>query len=219
MTTALATLADDLGSLTVPDDSAFDAAVSSAAYLPRLQLCTANTKVCKGGKFPINHYALVRDQNFIDLGAEADVLVLSWRPKALDMSGDAIISVYDHNSETFKTIQSKSFEKDSGCMFGVEFLVWVQGQEAFATIFLGSKSSRRIAPSVKGYMLKAATFLAQEVNLPKFDYFTDDVRECQTPFDPPPTELIREQIEAFQKPPEPDTVLADEGTGTEDRAR
>ena len=71
-------------------DEAFDASTKSGNYLARMQLMTANSEKCKGGDFPINHYALVTGSNMVDIGKDVDVLVISWRPKAI-----ALRAVFD----------------------------------------------------------------------------------------------------------------------------
>ena len=72
------------GEIAVPDDDVFKAATKSGDYLPRLQLLTSNSEIVKDGKFPMNHFAIVRDQNNQDIGESVDVLVVAWRAKAIE---------------------------------------------------------------------------------------------------------------------------------------
>ncbi len=104
-------------------------------------------------------------------------------------------------------------------MFGPEFLVWIPSVSKFATIFLGSKSSRRIAPDVKALLMEAATFGSQKVELTSHTYFTNNVTACSTPVTPPDTEVARVQMVAFANPPAPDVELADVASTDGGRAR
>lgn len=182
------------------DDEDFKS-VSAADYLPRLQLMTANSKKCKKGEFPINHYALVKGQDFIDLGETIDIAILAWRPKAIDM-GEIVITCHDPKNDEFIRIQEQSKVKNSGCMFGPEYLVYVPDQNEYATLFLGTKSARRMSPGVKALMHKPATMKSQLIDNKKFEWFAPAVTACSTPFDTPSIEEIREYIEKFENPPE-----------------
>lgn len=181
-------------------DDDFALATKAGDYLPRLQLMTANSDKCKGGEFPINHYALVSGQNFTDLGEALDIAVVTWRPKALEID-EEIISVYDPEDAEFKRIQAKSDEKDSGCMFGPEFLVYIPSKEQFATFFMGSKSSRREAPNLRARVGKAATLKSHFIETKKYSWYAPTIVPCSTPMDIPPVEAIQEQVEKFNNPP------------------
>lgn len=182
------------------DDEAFDIASKAGDYLPRLQLLTSNSEKCKDGSFPVNHYALVNGSNLTDLGDSVDVLVITWRPKAIEM-GDEIITVYDPTDAEFERIQVKSDEKDSGCMFGIEFLVWCAGAKQFATFFMGGKSSRREAPNVKALLRKAATLKSHLIEGKKYKWQSPCVTVCSTLFDPPSLEALKKEVDKFNNPP------------------
>ena len=213
--------ADDVGSL-VPankyDDKAFDAAASSTAFLPRLQLNTASSKLCKAGKFPINHYALVRDQKNDDLGENLDVFIADWHPKALE-TGDAVISDFDPESDEFARIQKKSFLKNSGCMFGPEFLCWIPSIKTFATFFMGTKSARREAGNVKSRLHKAATLGSQFCKNKDFEWYAPECSACSTPFEMPEKTVLLEAVEKFRNPPKSDVEGVKEEEVEESRAR
>ena len=191
-------------------DEAFDKSASSGNFTPRLQLLTSNSGPCKDGEFPANHYALVKDSKNQDLGKEVDVVVLSWRPKAMDMSGDSIITSHDPESDTYQQIQTKSETKDSGCMWGPEFLVWIPSAKSYATLFFGGKSSRRVAPEVKGLMHKGATLGSKKIETPQYSWFTNTCQACSSPGDLPAMDEIKEEINKFENPPESDVELAED---------
>jgi len=208
------------GALEKFDDAIFKAATKSGDYLPRLQLMTAASEKCKKNEFPINHYALIRDQNHQDLGETVDILLVTWRPKALEI-GDEVISVFKADHPEFLRIQDKSGEKDSGCMYGPEFLVYIPAVKEFATFFCGSKSSRREAPNVKALMRKAATLKSRFVETKKYKWFTPAVTPCSTPFEAPDMEQLAKEVQKFNNPPETTVEVAPEEKGKEgeDRAR
>lgn len=182
------------------DDDAFADATKTGEYLPRLQLMTSNSDMCKSGEFPINHYALVDGQKFADLGAEVNVLLIAWRPKALQM-GEEIISVFDNKDPEFARIRELSAEKDSMAMYGPEFLVWVPDAQKFATFFMGSKSLRREASSARDLLENAATLKAQKISNAKYTWFSAKVERCTTLFDLPNQESLDEEYNKFLNPP------------------
>jgi hypothetical protein len=159
------------------DDEAFDAA-TSAKYLPRLQLMTSNSGKCK---------------------KSCDVLVVDWRPKALEI-GEQIVSIFDHESPEFKRIQVEAEGKDSGCMWGPEFLVYVPASGVFATFFMGTKSSRRESPALKALLHKAATLTSHEIKTPAFTWYAPQVTKCTTEFDLPDKESLKEVVDKFRSP-------------------
>jgi hypothetical protein len=171
-------------------------------YLPRLQLMTAGSEQCKTGEFPINHYAIVKDSKFTDYGPAIDILPIAWRPKALDMSGEVILTDYTPDSEKFKAIITKSEVNDSGCMYGPEYLVWVPVAKTFALFFLGSKSGRRESPKLNARLLTASTLKSKKIVTEKHTWFCPEIARCSTPFDVPTKEQIVEQVEKFNNPPE-----------------
>ena len=198
------------------DMDVFRAATKSGDFLPRLQLMTAASDKCKDGKFQINHYAMIRDQNFKDVGEAVDILVIAWRPKALEI-GDEVISCFDPKNTEFVRIQEKSAEANSGCMYGPEFLVWVPAEKDFATFFCGSKSSRREAPSILAYLQKPATLKSRFVETKKFKWWTPAVFGCSTPFDTPNLDKLKAVVEKFNNPPATEVEVVEQGGG--DRAR
>lgn len=199
------------GAISKYGDDVFDKSTSAGTYLGRLQLMTSNSNLCKSGKFPINHYAYVSDQNFEDVGKQVDVLVIDWRPKALEMD-EEILTVFDLEHDEFKRIQAKSEIKDSGCMYGPEFLVWIPSIKKFATFFMGTKSSRRDAPNLKARMQKAATLDSRLIETKRYTWQSPDIKACNSEFEIPDKEDMIEQVQAFLNPPETEVEKVEEGT-------
>lgn len=174
--------------------------LTKTGFLPRLQLMTGNSKQCKSGKFPVNKFALISGQDHKDIGEPIDILVLVWRPKAIDTQSDEMIVSHDIESAEFRRIQEESEVKDSGCMFGQEFLVYVPSHEQFATFFMGTKTSRREAPNLLALCQKAATLSAQEIKTKKHTWFSPQVVKCSTAFKLPSKADCLEQIAEFNDP-------------------
>lgn len=198
------------------DIEAFAKTVQSGDYLPRLQLMSSNSDKCKTGDFPINHYAMVRDQTFIDLGNDVDVLVIAWRPKALEI-GEELVTSFDQESKTFKDIEERSATPNSGCMYGPEFLMWIPAQSAFATFFMGSKSSRKEAPNVHAKLQNSGTLSSKLVETKRYKWQTPIMKGCSTPFNMPDQEAMQAEVDKFLNPKETDLEVAEDSG--ESRAR
>ena len=174
--------------------------LTKTGFLPRLQLMTGNSKKCKLNEFPINKFALISGQEHIDVGEPVDVLVLVWRPKAIDTGAEEMIVSHDIEDPEFQRIQEASDVKDSGCMYGQEFLVYVPTHKKYATFFMGTKTSRREAPNMLALCQKAATLRAGHIQTKKYDYFSPQVVKCSTAFELPDKKDVLEQIADFNNP-------------------
>ena len=182
-------------------DKDFEASSTNGGYLPRLSFCTANSKNCKAGEFPVNHFSCVTGETDDDLGKEVDVVVIDWRPMALQ-TGDMVISTYDPSSADFERIKAQSEVKDSNCQYGPQFLIWIPQRKKFVTFFCGSKSSRKEAPGIKANMGKAITLKGKKCETPKYTWFTATCVPCAVPItDLPTQEELVEQVEKFRNPP------------------
>jgi len=207
-TLSLSTLSAKKEALIKADDKAFEE-LQTEAFLPRVQLMTSNSQKCKDGAFTVNNYALIRGQEYIDIGQNVDVLVCAWRPMALEI-GDSVISSYDPSTQTFANIKGRSDTPDSGCMWGFQFLLWIPQVAAFATFFMGSKSARRAAPDVKAQMNGPATLTARKIKKGKYTWFAPTCHECTTPFDMPSKGGYEQEMEKFNNPTAPEVELAAE---------
>lgn len=193
------------------DDSVFDDIAKSKDYLSRVQVMGGNSDLVKETKIQIGRYALIHNKDsFDDLTTQFDCLAIAWRPKAMDVGGEQVISVYNHESNEFKRIVEKSDIQNSGCMFGPEFLIWLAAAKQYATFFLSSKSARREAPNMKVLIGRAATCKIKLIKSRKFSWHSPVIVSCSTPFDVPPTEEMKEQIEKFNNPSESEVETVDE---------
>lgn len=187
------------------DLDAFNEATSGGEdYLGRFQLFGSKSDACTEGKIGIGRYGHVKDQNIDDLGDEVDVVICAWRSKAIDNSGEQLIINHDAQSETFEQIKKKSFVRDSNCMYGPEFLLWIPSAGIFATYHANSKTARREAKKCATLIGKAATFRVQLIDPPKsrYKWHGPVITPCSTPLTVPDIFVIKEEIEKFKNPPE-----------------
>jgi hypothetical protein len=172
-------------------------------FLPRLQLMTDASALVKGDKFTKNHYGLHAGGDPKDLGKDIDIIVCSVRAKALDTGSDDIMEVFDINSDAFADIKKRSFEKDSGCMYGPEFLVYIPAAKAFATFFCSSKTARNDAPTIEGYRQagKPCTLGSRFIEGKSFSWWAWKCTACPTVVTVPDAESFNKNMEQFLNPP------------------
>ena len=193
---------------------------TSALFLPRLSLEGSNSTNVKLKKIACGHYALItgRDQ-FEDLGDKIDILVLTYRSKALDLTDKKnIISSYDKNSPVFKGIFEKAQVKTQdkkGYMYGLEFLIYIPGaknEQKFATFFCGNPTFRvaakNFAPIVKSKK-KTATLKVETINNGTYIWEGPVILACHTPLSHYPSmEDMETQMETFLNPIEGEVAEA-----------
>jgi len=131
--------------------NALDAAVQGLTnFLPRIQLVTKG-KYVDTGKISPGHWGVPVGDEISDLGVSIDVLPLTCRQKALDVADrENIITVYDPSSDEFKRI--KAAPKNTGCMWGLSFLVLERKSEKLYELFFGNASGRAESPKLKAFL-------------------------------------------------------------------
>lgn len=174
------------------------------SYLPRLQLFSGKSDACTEGLIPINHYGLVDGDDIIDLGPEIIVAVLAARHKAMCTDGD-VQSSHDPNSDLFKDFVVRSGIKNSGCMYGPEFLVFIPSVARYATYFMGSKTARRESKKFKPLMSKPAKLISKPVEKGKYKWLAPVILPSDEVVDLPDMEKAQAEVERFRNPPK-DTV-------------
>lgn len=211
-------------SLPAPAVSDEDAASLMTAWLPRLQLMVSQSEQCKDGSFPLNHYALVRGKDLQDLGDAVDILIMSFRVKAVEM-GEAIITAYDKDSTEFKRIQDADKSDGVVRMFGPEFLVYIPAVKEYALFFCGSASARIESAQLIARWKKwqagevpqpAVTLKSQKLQNSNYTWFAPRCVSCSEILGVPDLEKAREEIEKFKNPPK---ALIETAEETEERAR
>jgi hypothetical protein len=181
---------------------------SGGGFLPRVQFLSGNSDKVKKKEFPMDHFAFILGKNkYEDLGEEFDCLVVAMRPKALDTSDpDGIITCHDPKLEdkkftgTFADIADRAGKKDSGCMFGPEYLLWIPAKAAFATMFFCNPSLRNEAPNMQAKLGNAATIGYQYIDTGKFQYNSPAIKDCTTVFDLPTQEAVNDECQKFLNP-------------------
>ena len=204
-------------------DKQFDELTETTECVGRLQLYSKGKAINMGLIRP-GHYGIAEsDEEIIDLGDVIDILPLARRPKAIDMTDpDAVIESYDPESEEFKRITARSFEKASHCMFGPSFLVIERSTGRFLEFFCGSKGTRSEAKKLYPFCpltdadiarQKAAgndvtslnahgplplTFKVRLVEKGTYSFHLPVVEKCSTPFtNLPTTGRITKEVRAF----------------------
>jgi len=197
------------------DADVFDEFVVSGDYLPRIQLMTGNSGFVQQGAANVGEYVFITTkEDFECLGKEIDVLVCSWRLKAMQIGDESVVSVYDVSDPNFNKIRSQAGVKDSGCMCGIEFLLWIAPIKQFATFYMASKSAARIAKQVRAFIDEEnnrpgpATLKSTLIETKKFKWHAPVVTGCSTPFNNPDPEAFLKTLDKFQNP-------ADESGGKE----
>jgi hypothetical protein len=233
--TSAVAVAEPIKDLAIPDAPTTDLGISAAdmvaasadektlaqygsarGWLPRLELCGASSNLCKEGKQPVGTYALVLDKDtHQDMGKEVNAFICGLRLCALDFR-DGVTSFYDPKSVEFQQIAELSEVKDSNCMAGMQFLLYIPKLERFCTFYMASISQSNESPNVKALLGKAATLLCNLAeNKKKQKWHVTQAIPCTLALTPPPADELALQLHKFKNPPKKEVVLA-EG---EDRAR
>jgi len=185
---------------------------SASQFLPRIQLFGSNNAVVKQGTFPAGHYGLSTAKDTIEnLGKEFNCIPYKVRAKAVDFRDRKnIVQVFDKNSEAFADIKERSKVKDSDCMYGPEFLVWLPDQERFATFFFNNPTMRNAAPHLyaftpEGNVSKQAAPATCKIRFipdPKFGgWHGPTIVKCSVPMESPPADRIEQEVALFMNPP------------------
>lgn len=128
-----------------PSMDVFKEIAQSTSFLQRIQLYTKGKAIDTGAIQPGHYGVPIGDDTIEDLGIEIDVIPLTWRPKAIDMTDrDAVIVNYDPNATEYKRIKNAADNvDDSHCMYGPTFLVFERSTGKVYELFFGNPSMRR----------------------------------------------------------------------------
>lgn len=206
---------------TEEQEKAISELTSSGDYLPALRVYGGSSEIVKEGKFPIGHLGLYFSADkILDLGEQTDLLVVYYRPRAsIMMGGDQPINFFDPQSANFNAVMEKGKAKVQGYTFGLEYLLWVPSVEQFGCFFMGNPTLRRESDNVKSHVGKAITLKTKLIKGKEHSWHGVEVLSCDTPFDVPPPELIKQTFdEKFANPTDSEVDLANE-PGEESRVR
>jgi hypothetical protein len=215
------------------DNDSFEEVAVSSEFLQRMQLISkgkyVDSRQAQGGDYAI----IVDSETCKSLGTEIDLLVFDRRHKAIDMSdaGQILVS-YDPKSDLYQDISARSSEQDSGCQYGVEFLVAERTTAKLYGFFFGTKSLRRALQDMYAYMPLSeddikrrkmpkdtkphgplpVTLTSKNVRSKdgKFSWFVPEFQDCSTPFTKGQLvtpEKLREELIKFRTPDKQSTTV------------
>ncbi len=222
----------DLGVTSVSKYSAQEAMeMTKGGFLPRLQVANASAEICQTGAVKIGNYALVTDKNTVmDIGAEQEILFIAFRPKALRIPKDGgnPLSYFNRESDAFKQVSREAGIKDSGCLFGPEFLVWLPKIQRMGTFFFGTTSNRRSAGPILTEMnqdgqLVPKVFLMRSKMVKNGKgqmWYVPIATPSSAPIEPmPEAEELKDELGKFNNPPESVVETVPETETSGERAR
>ncbi len=198
------------------DDKVFNDMAAGSAYLPYLTLGGLNSQLVAEKQIGAGEYGVVSQKKCTRLGEEVDIIPVDWQPMAMRVIDNTVTTVTDPNDIEFKRIMSESEVKDSGCMYGPCFLIYIPKVAKFATYFMSSKTARREAPNLKELMLKGATLKSHLIAPPKSKYkwYGPLVTPCSKALDVPTIDDVKEAALKFREvPPKSDVETVDAPAG------
>jgi len=212
-----------LGAIKKYDDEDFEDVAAGADFLPRLQLMSSNATLVKEGKWDkINSYASVQGDTLTDLGKDVDVLAITWRPTALRIADDGIVTSHDAKSDLFQSIKSDSDSGEDGNMAGPEFLLYIPQIKKFVTFFMSSKSAAREAPQLRARLVDPegdidgrATITSKTIKTTKYTWQAPLIRDCVSPLEGPSKGDFAKAIDKFQNTAKDEVKPAPEAGGRE----
>lgn len=200
--------AEALGLSKFVDEKQFDTMVKSTSFLPRLQLGGATSDIVKQRKCQMGNFAIVKGKDDVtDIGDSFVGLVVSYLLKAVDISDRKnIVSVYNPNDEEFTRIKTlaDSKQRDTGCMWGPEYLLWLPDSDMFVTFFLSSPSARNIGPTLKGLRGSAVNINSRLAeNKQGQTWYVPVATPSSAPItNMPAMDLLKAELEKFNNPKE-----------------
>lgn len=180
------------------EDKALSVA-NSVDFHPRLKLCQGSGKEAQKGKVAkAGNYALITNKDEMeDLGDEVEIVICAARAKALQ-TGKMILTYFDPESPEFAEIKEKSKVKNSGCMYGPEYLIWLPNQNTYATLFMCSPTARRESRAVHSRLRKAALLKSHLIETEDYAWHGPIVKDLETEVtNLPPQEELLAEIEKF----------------------
>lgn len=176
-------------------------------FLPRLNLAQSMSSQVGDGAVKVGHWMFIQGEDVTDVGLDFTVIPYSFRPRAMDTSGDDPINVFDAKSKEFIRIVQQSAEKDSGCFYGPEFLVYCPSMSCFASLLCGSKTARNSAKELLDLMFQNATLSSRSITKKKRTWYAPVFKRCSTPPESVPTqEELDSEVADFNNPPKEELV-------------
>lgn len=200
-------------------------AKGGGGFLPRIQFVYNRSKIIEEGEveFPINTFALVRQKKYHQLGANPEAILIAYRVMFLDTSGDDPIAIYNPEEDDrglpvhpeamriMETADDKSL-KDSGCQYGLQFLVWLPEVKEFGTLFMGTESARNETEVLLARIGEGSKLKGHKISNSKYTWYIATVIPCSTITESPTAEELTAVLEKFNNPKdsEVETVPVDQ---------
>lgn len=181
----------------VPDETFNQLVGSQNTYSSRLQLFSFNSGAVKEEKIKAGRFAIVNGQELTEIGDEVVLMPVAIRAKAMDLSGDRPVIAYDLAGSLFKDIQLRSKEKDSNCMCGVEFLVYLPNQDAFTTFYLANATLLREASNMKANIGLAVKVKSKLIKKDKLSWHGIQIASFPTEITVPERSRFESEIAMF----------------------
>lgn len=206
------------------EDTNLATVATRRAFLPNLKLFAAQSAAVIGGKIGMAHMGLQKSKDsIVDLGKTVDLIFYTYRYKAVEKVGGEYINYYHLANETFgdefKRTTEKSKDKNSGCMSGVEFLVWIPSQNEFAIYYANNTSALGIVKSITALLTKPATLGSELVKTKDFSWYAPTVTLCSTEVSQPQMAELQSVGQWFLSPKKSSKEVDEETTTTSNDRR
>lgn len=206
------------------DESDFKAIAITRSFLPRINLLQSMSKEVTKKKMPVGEFIFtVGKDEITKMGEKFSCVPLAFRFKAVDMRNkEKILNYYDQKSDEFLAVKKISKEGNmSGCLCGLEFLLWVPDREAFSTYYLSSASALAEAQNIRNLLFKPTWLKSKFVETEKFSWYVPVSMFCSDPLKDPDIALAKATIDTFTNPKSSDLEIVTEGSdkSEDDRAR
>jgi hypothetical protein len=191
------------------DDSMFGGISGSrASFFPRLQLFTSNSEQCKKGQIPVATYGIIKNKDeLITLGKTVIGVPIAWRAKAMFVKTDPPLAYHNAKSPEFQDIKRKAdADSNSGNLYGPEFLLWLGKDQGFVTFFMGSKTARNEAPSLRALLpgadgrFRYANFGSQYIETKEYSWHGPKIIASSQTLELPETAALETAVGDFLNP-------------------
>lgn len=120
--------------------------------LPRIELLTSNSTLCKSGEFPVNTFGKTLGSGKpLNIGKQIVFQYLQAHIEFVDVNDKKCMNYFDEQSEQAKSVKERENEKNSGCFWGYNLLCFNE-EFGYFTIFLRGKTARGEYSVVKGHI-------------------------------------------------------------------
>lgn len=171
-------------------EDVFNDLTIQGGFLPRLNLYTGRSKIVQKELFKANHYGVVVGKDKLnDLGENVVCVPLAYRPMALDLREKKAVAYFDPSAAKFEEVKKDSAVKDSKCMCGIQFLLYVK-DFGLATYYCASKSAKMLAPQIRKLMNTFVSLGSHTVEAGEWVYRAPTISISNVHFELPKLEEI-----------------------------